>query len=339
MGVAKMGELTDVDVRQLWGHEAHDFTPWLAESLNHLSRVLDVELNLEGTEVAVGNLKADIVCSVPTDGSKVLIENQLENANLQHLGQVMAYLAGLEARIVVWIARDFAEAHLSALRWLNEHTSEEFGFFAVRIRAVKIGDSLPAPVFEVVERPNEWDRQVRQESASLSELGHWRREFWDHLRKRHPGTPVLYPGYAGSNVNHKIERLNIRISWWLSKGNNAGAFLAKIDKTHDAPMGGILTPYRPALLESLRAAQKRDGYGENVDVIVDPDKTCSVRLYIDPSDRANWDKIADWLESRRQIYMKVLTGPPGDGEDATAKSDVPQTGSEAAPGGDSPQMG
>lgn len=317
MGVADMGELTGVRLRDVWDHEAHDFTPWLAKNLGKLSAVLDVELELVGTEVPVGPYRADIVCRVPADGTTVLIENQLENANLQHLGQVMAYLAGLEARIVVWVARDFEEAHLSAFRWLNEHTSEGFGFFAIKVRAVKIGGSLPAPVFEVIERPNNWDRQVRKESGSISELGQWRRDFWENLRKKHPDTPVLYPGYAGSNVNHKIEALNIRISWWLSKGNNAGIFLARIDKTHDTPVRGILEPYRPALLESLQAAQDRDGHGKNVDVIVDPDKTCSVRLYLDPFDRDNWDKIADWLDHRRRLYTRVLTGPPGDGEEAT----------------------
>ncbi|MCY3924132.1 MAG: hypothetical protein OXG52_01265 [bacterium] len=319
MGVAKMGELKNVDVRKVWDHEAYDFTPWLAEHLDKLSVVLERDLELEGTEISVGNYRADIVCRVPTDGTRVLIENQLEWANLQHLGQVMAYLAGLEARIVVWVARGFEEAHLSAFRWLNEHTSEDFGFFAVRIRAVKIEDSPPAPVFEVIERPNEWDRQIRQGPASLSELGQWRRNFWENLRKRHPNTPVLRPGYAGSNVNHKIEELDIRISWWVSVGSNAGAFLARIDKAHDEPVSQILAPYRSALLEELKEAQKSDGFGDDIDVIVDPEKTCSVRLYIDPSDRANWDKIADWLDSRRRIYTKVLTGPPDD--DAASESD------------------
>ncbi len=310
MGVADLGELTDIDIRKVWDHEAHDFTPWLAETenLDKLSRALGVEMVLEGIEVQVGSLRADVVCQVPTDGSRVLIENQLENANLGHLGQVMAYLAGLEARIVVWVARDFDEAHLSAFRWLNEHTSEDFAFFAVRVRAVKIGDSKPAPVFEVIERPNDWDRSVRRESEGLSELGQWRRDFWEHLRKRHPKTPVLRPGYAGSNVNHRFEKLNLRLSWWLSKGSNAGAFLARIDKAHGEPVREVLDPYREELRERLKKAKSEDGFGEGVDVIVDPDRTCSVRLYIDPYDRANWDKIADWLESRRQIYKRVLTG-------------------------------
>ena len=134
MGVIEMGELTDVNVRDLWEHEAQDFTPWLAEHLNRLSGVLGIDLELEDTEMAVsGGYRADIVCREPGDGARVLIENQLEWADIHHLGQVMAYLSGLDAKIVVWIARGFGDEHLSAFRWLNEHTSDDFAFFAVTV--------------------------------------------------------------------------------------------------------------------------------------------------------------------------------------------------------------
>ncbi len=310
MGVAEMGKLTYVNVKEVWGHEAFDFTPWLAEHLHQLSGVLDVELDLEETEMSVGKLKADIVCRVPTDGSRVLIENQLAKADLQHLGQVMAYLAGLEARIVVWVASGFDEAHLSALRWLNEHTSEEFGFFAVRIRTVKIGDSLPAPVFEVAEHPNEWDRQVKAESQGLSELGKLRRDFWAHYRERHPSVEKPQPGFAGSNVNHMVSELDVRVSLYLAN-DGAGIYTAA---PFGKPSGGLsarLDPYLGDLRSALEEGIAEDGLGR-----IYGSKHNS-RLYMDGYDRANWDKITDWLESRRQIYMKVLTGPPGDGEDAT----------------------
>lgn len=312
MGVAEIGELTEVNLREVWCHEALDFTPWLAEpaNLRRIADLLGVELELERTEMQVsGGGRADVVCRNPADDSVVLIENQLEWGNLEHLGQVMAYLSGLDAKTVVWIAKGFNDSHLSSFRWLNEHTTSDFAFFAVVVKALKIGDSKPAPVFEVIERPNSWDRQVREESGSLSELGQWRRAFWDYLRQRHPSAAVPR-GFAGSNVNHKIEERNIRISWWLSKGNHAGAFLARIDKTYWESVRKILDPYREPLLAELRAAQERDGHGDDVDMIVDPEESCSIRLKLNPSEEANWDKIADWLESRRQIYMSVLRDQP-----------------------------
>ena len=131
MTTAKLGTLERVDVRKAWPHEAMDFTPWLAENLNRLAAELGLELELEDTEKHVGPYRADIVARVPLTDDRVLIENQLEWANLQHLGQVLAYLAGLEAKIVVWIATGFLDEHRTAIRWLNEHTVGGFAFFAV----------------------------------------------------------------------------------------------------------------------------------------------------------------------------------------------------------------
>ena len=46
-------ELNEVDMRSLWPHEAHDFTPWLANHLEHLSQTVGIPMELEGTEVSV----------------------------------------------------------------------------------------------------------------------------------------------------------------------------------------------------------------------------------------------------------------------------------------------
>ena len=317
MAYAQLGELSDVAIREVWEHEALDFTPWLAENLSRLSATLGVGLELEGTEVAVDKYRADIVCRVPTDGTKVLIENQLEHADLQHLGQVLAYLAGLDAKIVVWIAREFGDAHLSALHWLNEHTPDPFSFFAVKVGAVKIGDSLPAPVFEVIERPNDWDRQVRAKSDSLSKLGAFRRDFWAHLADRRPDAPGLRPGYAGSNVSHEIEELNLRVSQYISRDGveGAGIFVKAGAGESEDYLSARLKPYLDSLREALEEESKRDGLGKVGDHTFRDDVVrphmCWIGLYLDTRDRQNWDTMADWLEDRRKIYEAILSGHPG----------------------------
>ena len=311
MGDVELGELRDVPIRDVWDHEAHDFTPWLAENLHRLAATLGVELELMGTEVMVGPYRADIVCRVPTDGTTVLIENQLEHADLQHLGQVLAYLAGLEAKIVVWIARDFGAAHLSVLRWLNEHTPDRFSFFAVKIRAVKIGDSLSAPVFEVTERPNDWDRQVRALNDSLSELGRLRRDFWAHLAARRSDAPGLRPGYAGSNAYHALKDLNARLGQYMTK-TSVGVFVRGGAGESDGAMLVRLKPQLVSLREALKNASEEDSPGIleedsfRDDVIAD--FPCLSWLEIDTGDRENWDQIADWLDDRRRIYEAVLRG-------------------------------
>ena len=123
---------------------------WL-DNLDKLAEVIGIPLDLESREVDVGRFPADLLARNPQDGSLVLIENQLEGSDHSHLGQVLTYLAGLEAKTIIWIAREFDDAHRSAVNWLNEHTTDPFAFFAVRLKVVRIGDSPLAPVFEIVE--------------------------------------------------------------------------------------------------------------------------------------------------------------------------------------------
>lgn len=184
------GQLTDLLPRDAWKHEALNFTPWLAENIGQLGNAIGITLELTGTEVAVDSYSADILARNVEDGTVVLIENQLEHTDHTHLGQIMTYLAGLEAQTVVWIAAGFREPHLQAIKWLNEHTAESFGFFAVRLRVVRIGDSPFAPIFEVDARPSGWQKQLSRkrrevESGSSEESDH-RAAFWQHYLQRHP---------------------------------------------------------------------------------------------------------------------------------------------------------
>ena len=152
--------LRDVALREAWSHEANDFTPWLARTSTTSPRPSACARD-HRHEVLVGTFYADILARNPQDDGLVLIENQLEQTDHTHLGQIMTYLAGLEAKTVIWIAPAFREPHLSAIRWLNQHTADGFAFFALRLRVVRIGDSPYAPMFEVVEKPNGWDTAIR----------------------------------------------------------------------------------------------------------------------------------------------------------------------------------
>ncbi len=95
----------------------------------------------------------------------------------------------MEAQVVIWVASSFRDPHLSAVQWLNDHTVAPFAFFAVQVKAVQIGNSPIAPLFEIVAKPNDWDRQIQKQVSSseeLSGLGKWRIRFWEHLLERHP---------------------------------------------------------------------------------------------------------------------------------------------------------
>lgn len=299
MNQGELGVLEQVDVREVWRHEALDFTPWLAENLDKLSAILEVDLEREGVEVHVGPYRADIVARIPQDDTRVLIENQLEEANLQHLGQVLAYLAGLDAEIVIWIATGFNEAHLSAIRWLNEHTADPFAFFAVKLEVVRIGDSKSAPVFDVLERPNQWQRQAQEvnRSGELSEIGRFRREFWAHLASRIPDAPELRPGYAANSVWYEIEDCGVNIVQFLAR-DHVGVYLRGRRGESSEAARTRLQPYAERLREALSDYEMQESkFGP-----------CYSILEANFRDQRNWDEGADWLDSRRRAYAQALSG-------------------------------
>ncbi|MEO9960743.1 MAG: hypothetical protein ABJF07_10635 [Nisaea sp.] len=299
--MAEFGTLDEVPLRQAWPHEAHAFTPWLAEHLDRLSREVGIELELEGQEVAVESFSADILARNLGDGSLVLIENQLEQTDHTHLGQILTYLAGLEAKTVIWIASRFREAHLSAIAWLNENTTESFAFFAVRLKVVRIGDSPFAPVFEVLARPNEWDRRAKsmaRESGAgpMSATTQFRGAYWSHLIERHPSEAEL--GYAKTSSRWlEFPSLGLVITQFVG--------LDKIGVFIRGPRGAI----REDLVETLES--HRASLNANLGVPFEDDGKSdhfyTQTLVIDGRNRDNWDRMADWHHEMTDRYRGALT--------------------------------
>jgi hypothetical protein len=148
MNTARLGTLESVDLREIWSDEARGFTPWLAqkENLERLSDALNLDLELEGMEVAVGPYKVDIVANELISESRAIIENQLEKTDHDHLGKLICYAVGLQAKVVIWIAREFTEEHRQAIDFLNQTGSGDFGLYAVEVKLPRIGNLLPAPI-------------------------------------------------------------------------------------------------------------------------------------------------------------------------------------------------
>ncbi len=179
-----LDELKKVELRTVWAHEALDFTKWLAEDENlaMLSDAVGVELELVETESSVGSFNVDIYAQEAGTGRKVIIENQLEETNHDHLGKVITYAAGKDAEVVIWVVARARDEHRQAIEWLNQHTDSEFGFFLVEIELWQIGGSKPAPRFNVVEQPNEWTKAIKF-SEELTELGRVKLSYWTKYRE------------------------------------------------------------------------------------------------------------------------------------------------------------
>lgn len=188
-----LGTFTKVDLKEAWPTENGNFTPWLAQkdSIILLGDALNLELEVEAVEHWVGPFRADILARViESEGEqRVVIENQFGRTNHGHLGQILTYLAGIEnAKTVVWIAEMIQPDHRAAIDWLNANTTEVFSFFALEIELWRIGNSPPAPRFNVVASPNDWSKEVRSTSRQLGEAptGDLQRlylEYWTALRE------------------------------------------------------------------------------------------------------------------------------------------------------------
>ena len=175
MGVQELGKLETVNLREIWETEAQDFTPWLADNLALLGEALEIELTLAQIEAQVGTFSLDILATDET-GAYVAIENQLDRTDHTHLGQLLTYAAGYDVRILIWVTPEFRDEHRATLDWLNRWSPEDIRIFGVEVRAVRIGDSLPAPEFVPVVLPNEWTKIVKQNPE-----GAMRRAFYQAL--------------------------------------------------------------------------------------------------------------------------------------------------------------
>jgi len=161
------------EIRSVWSNEARDFTPWLAENIAILGVEVGLELELVNIEHEVGSFSLDILAKDINSGYSVIIENQLENTDHTHLGQLITYASGVDAKIIIWVSRNIREEHQKALEWLNEISNEEISFFGVEIQIIRIGESLPAPLFKVKVSPNEWykkqSKKVREFNSSKAD--------------------------------------------------------------------------------------------------------------------------------------------------------------------------
>ncbi len=183
----EFGRLTEINVRDLWPHEQYDFSNWLAKSENIelLNDILGLTLVDIDKEVYVGAYRCDLVAKDETSGLRIIIENQLETSDHNHLGQIITYASGLDAKVIVWIVKEAREEHRSAIEWLNNNTGKELNFFLIELHAYKIGDSLPAPKFEVVEGPNDFIKNAKSSgnAAATNKTQSERLIFWTQFNE------------------------------------------------------------------------------------------------------------------------------------------------------------
>lgn len=182
----KLGELKKVDLREVWHHEEYDFSKWLAEEKNIdlLSSEIGIEFGNVQTEAPSGRYSVDILAEEEGTGRKIIIENQLEVTNHDHLGKIITYASGYDAEIIIWIVRDFREEHKQAIDWLNENTDSKINLFLIRVELWKIEDSPVAPKFNIISQPNDWAKALKEnkKEGDLSGVKMMQLDFWNKFK-------------------------------------------------------------------------------------------------------------------------------------------------------------
>lgn len=192
-----IARIEEHELRTVWEHEERDFTRWLAENIELLGSELGIELEDAHTEEAVGDFSSDIVARELNTGEPVVIENQYGKTDHDHLGKLLTYSSGKDAGFTIWLAETFRPEHRSVLEWLNESGPRDVKFFAIKPRVLSIDDADTRGFeFEVVVEPNDWERELTDESLSETERSY--REFFaelvDAYAERRPNWSKLKSG-------------------------------------------------------------------------------------------------------------------------------------------------
>ncbi len=192
-----IGKIEIVPVRKAFPHEAHNFTVWLESNIDALSQRIGIELTVLEREKAVGSFNVDLVCE-DANRNRVIIENQLERTDHDHLGKLLTYLVNLEAKMAIWVTPEVRPEHERVIDWLNETVGGDYAFYLVQVEAVRIGTSPFAPLFTIQAGPDEQTHEIGETKKELADRHIHRREFWAQLLERSKGRTKLFSGRAPS---------------------------------------------------------------------------------------------------------------------------------------------
>lgn len=226
-----VGRLVRVPLREVWKREAFDFTTWLQENLDLLGEHLDVELENAEREQNAGAFSVDLVAE-DEHGSTIVIENQLEKTDHDHLGKLITYLAAFDADRAIWISSDPRPEHVKAVAWLNDSTPASFHLF--KVEAVRIGDSPPAPLLTQIVGPSAEAKQVAQSKKEKNERQIARQEYWSQLlelaRSRTRLFSTVSPsqhayistgaGVSGLSYQYRVRQEDARALLWIDRGKD-----------------------------------------------------------------------------------------------------------------------
>ena len=289
----QIGKLEKVALRDLWKHEAKDFSAWLAEeeNLTMLGDTIGIDICKIETESHVGGFFVDILAEEQGTGNKIIIENQLEETNHDHLGKIITYASGKDAKYIIWIVKHARDEHRQAIEWLNNHTDENISFFLLEIEVWRIGNSLPAPKFNIVEKPNGWAKIEHSTTSEITARGNFCIDFWNEFKN-----------YA-ANCTDFTKQFKLRNShpnsWYdLSIGKKNRHLSLNVHTNKGTADIGIYIPDDKNFFEKLKKHSEEIAKklaGEQLEWR-EATKACRIVITksVDTSVKENWDSVFEW---------------------------------------------
>lgn len=306
----KLGTLKKVNLRSVWGHEALDFTRWLAkdENIALLADELDIDIENIKPEESAGRYSVDILADEVSSKRKVIIENQLEATDHKHLGQILTYASAHDASIIIWIVKDYTEEHKQAIDWFNRHMPEQIAFFLVQIELWQIGSSEPAPKFNIISQPNSWAKTLKNaassEKGNPSELKLLQQSFWQSLKEyvnkldtkssiNYGRTPLPQHWY---DISFGTSKANIALTF-NSKHNQIGC---ELYIKNDESIFRAIEKDKDSIEKSLGNDIQFMDLPESAAFRIIKYHSCS------PTDENQWENYFNWLNEQAEKFQKTF---------------------------------
>jgi hypothetical protein len=305
----QLSKLEKVDLREVWKHEALNFTNWLAkqENLELLSDEIGIDIVLIQTEASVGKFNVDILAEEENTGRKIVIENQLESTDHDHLGKIITYASGVDAEIIIWIVKSVRDEHKQAVDWLNEHTDSNINIFAIQMEVWKISNSPYAPKFQIIAKPNDWAKAVKTVTtpAPLSETKLLQLEFWTKFKE--------FVQENGGKV--KLSKAYPQHWYDISFGSSNAHICLTVKSQKEQITCEIYIPDSKPLFACLHA-KKAEIEGELSECLVWEElpekKACRIKLVTkgNLSNQKDWEQYHSWLLEKvikfQQVFGKFI---------------------------------
>ena len=227
-----IGKLKRVPLREVWKHEALDFTTWMLDNIEVVGDIINLNLSNAEREKSAGSFNVDLVAEDDM-GGLVIIENQLDKSNHDHLGKLITYLTSLEAKTAIWIVADPRPEHVRAISWLNE--SSAASFYLLKVEAIRIGDSQPAPLLTLIVGPSEEAKELGNKKKQMAERYIIRKKFWTQLLDQSKNMTKLHSnispsehnwigtsaGKRGLGLNYTVTQNNSTVELYIDRGRES----------------------------------------------------------------------------------------------------------------------